>query len=336
MATIKDIAKLADVSPATVSRVLNHDPNLRVNNETKLRIFNAAEELEYTKKRNVSNVVSTQMNIAIVDWYSEAALIEDPYYLYLMTVVEKYCTEMNYNTFKILNINGKYTNTVDLKPDGMIAIGRFPMDEVEQLQQITDNIVFLDSAPDDAHYDSILPNSALGTKQALEYLYELGHRKIAYVGGCVVDNWRMKGQDEREEYYRYFMKSHDIFSEELIYIGKKLSFSEGSKSAQKLLASEIQPTAIVCGNDTVATAVVNTLETAGKSIPGDYSIIGFNDLPNVRHLNPPLTTVRIPIEDIAEIAVNIIAFNRKRKYKSPQKIHVATILQVRNSCASVK
>lgn len=336
MATIKDIAKLADVSQATVSRVLNHDPNIRVNNETKLRIFNAAEELEYTKKRNFSSVSNNQMNIAIVDWYTESALIEDPYYLYLMTVVEKYCTEMNYNTFKLLNINGKYTNTVDLVPDGMIAIGRFPMVEVKQLQRITDNIVFLDSSPDDASYDSILPNSALGAKQALEYLYKLGHRKIAYVGGEVVNDLRVKGTDEREDYYRFFMKSNDIFDKDLIYIGEKLSFSEGSRLTQQLLASKIQPTAILCGNDTVATAVVNTLETAGKHVPNDYSIIGFNDLPNVRHLNPPLTTVRIPIEDIAEIAVNIIAFNRKRKFKSPQKIHVATSLQIRSSCIALK
>lgn len=336
MATIKDIAKLANVSQATVSRVLNHDPNLRVNNETKLRIFNAAEELEYTKKGNLSSVSNNQMNIAIVDWYSESDLIEDPYYLYLMTVVEKYCTEMNYNTFKILNINGKYTNSVDLSPDGMIAIGRFPLSEIEQLQSFTDNIVFLDSSPDDGKYDSILPNSSLGTKQALEYLYELGHTKIAYVGGEVVNDLRMKGRDEREDYYRLFMKLNNIYEEDFIFIGTKLSFSEGSRLTQKMLAGELQPTAILCGNDTVATAVLNTIETAGKRVPEDYSIIGFNDLPNVRHLNPPLTTVRIPIADIAEIAVNIIAFNRKRKFKSPQKIHVATSLQIRNSCISIK
>lgn len=336
MATIKDIAKLSEVSQTTVSRVLNHDPNIRVNNETKLRIFNAAEELEYTKKRNLSSVSNSQMNIAIVDWYSESDLIEDPYYLYLMTVVEKYCTEMNYNTFKILNINGKYTNTVDLSANGMIAIGRFPLSEIEQLQRITNNIVFLDSSPDDGTYDSILPNSSLGTKQALEYLYNLGHRKIAYIGGEVVNDLRMKGRDEREDYYRYFMKAHKIYNEALLYIGGKLSYPEGSRLTQKLLTASIPPTAILCGNDTVATAVVNTLETAGKRVPEDYSVIGFNDLPNVRHLNPPLTTVRIPIEDIAEIAVNIIAFNRKRKFKSPQKIHVATTLQIRNSCMQLK
>ncbi len=335
MATIKDIAKAAEVSQTTVSRVLNHDPNIRVNNETKLRIFNAAEELEYTKKSNYSNTSNAQMNIAIVDWYSESDLIEDPYYLYLMTVVEKYCTEMNYNTFKVLNINGTYTHTVDLVADGMIAIGRFPLSEIDQLRDITENIVFLDSAPDDGTYDSILPNSSLGAKQALEYLYQLGHRKIAYVGGEVVDDLRMKGRDEREEYYRTFMKAHNIYEDSLIFIGKKLSFPEGSRLTQQLLAAPIVPTAIFCGNDTVATAVVNTLETAGKRVPEDYSVIGFNDLPNVRHLTPPLTTVRIPIEDIAEIAVNIIAFNRKRKFKSPQKIHVATSLQIRSSCKKI-
>lgn len=335
MTTIKDIANLAGVSSATVSRVLNHDPSIRVNNETKLRIFKAAEELAYTKRRTINSVSTSPMNIGIVDWYSEAALVNDPYYLYLMTVVEKHCTEMSYNTFKILKIKGKYTNTVDLVPDGIIAIGRFPLSEVEQLQCITTNIVFLDSSPDDGKFDSVLPNLALGAKQALEYLYHLGHRKIAYVGGEVVNDIRVKGSDSREEYYRDFMKKHHLFDEQLLYIGSKLSYQEGSRLTLSLLAAAVQPTAILCGNDTVATGVLNVIEASGKRVPEDYSIVGFNDLPNVQHLTPPLTTVRIPIADIAEIALSILTFNLTRKYASPQKIYVATSLKIRESCAPV-
>lgn len=335
MATIKDIAKIAGVSPATVSRVLNHDPNISVNIETKLRIFDVAEELEYVKKKNGTCSSEDRLNLAIVDWYTEADLIEDPYYLYLMTSVEKYCTENNINTFKLINMNGAYVSSVDLKADGIIAIGRFPKNEIDQLTEITPYIIFLDSAPDDTKFDSITVNTRLGTTQALEYLVDLGHKEIAFVGGEVVGNNREKTIDMRKEAYIDFMKAQKIYNPKLIFEGSRLSYGEGYRLTNEILQSEL-PTAIIAANDTVATAVLNTLNANGIKIPEDISIIGCNDLASVKYLCPPLTTINIPIEFIAEIAVNNLKCNIERKVIIPKKVYISTQLIIRESCCPPK
>ena len=183
MATIRDIAKAAGVSPATVSRVLNHDPTISVGVDTKLRIFDVAEELEYVtpKDRREQSMAGERRNIAIVDWYSEAQLVEDPYYLYLFNAVEKTCLQRGLNTFKVVRLDSGYTASVNLKADGMVAIGRFPQEEVTQLEQFTANIVFLDSSPDDGRFSSVLPNT-LPTKRPISS--SAGVRRVGVSTGC--------------------------------------------------------------------------------------------------------------------------------------------------------
>ncbi len=121
MATIKEIAKAARVSQATVSRILNNDSSLSVSDETKLRVLAVADEFEYiplkTRKKAKNN---KRLNIAIVDWYVNKALIEDPYYLYVMTTVEKALSKENINSFKMLKVDGKYISSINKTPDGII------------------------------------------------------------------------------------------------------------------------------------------------------------------------------------------------------------------------
>ncbi len=333
MATIKSIAEAAGVSPATVSRVLNHDPTISVSVETKLRIFDTAEQLDYVKKKP-SAAKTERLSIAIADWYSESDLAEDPYYLYLMTAAETYCMANNINTYKLFNINGTYTGTVDLIPDGLIAIGKFPMEEVSQLSQLTENIIFLDSAPDDSLYSSVIINTELGTAQAMDYLYDLGHRRIGFVGGEVLGDRREKTLDRRRDAYNAFMKSHGIFDEALIFEGERLSYSEGCRMAQKISDMDHPPTALFVANDTMATGVLSTLSSHSIRVPEDISIVGFNDLASVQHLNPPLTTVHIEIDDIAAIAVEALCSRAKGSRLAPTKTFISTYLNVRKSCCA--
>ena len=292
MATMRDIAKAAGVSPATVSRVLNHDPTISVTTATKLRILNVAEELEYVKKNGRKASAKERLNIAIVDWYSEADLAEDPYYLYLMTAVEKYCASQNINTFRVVNVNGVYRNSVDLKVDGMIAIGRFLISEVEQLSKITSNIIFLDSSPDEERFDSIMVNTKLGTKQALDYLFSLGHRKIAFIGGEVVGNNREKTLDSRKDICLYARSSNRcrIWFEEADYL------TEGSRMTQ-----ELQIGIRICRRRFLRRMIMsrpgfNNLSMNGIKVPSQISLVGSNLASQT--LNPPLTTVNIPIDYI--------------------------------------
>ena len=335
VATIKEIAAVVGVSTATVSRVLNNDPTLGVSSETKLKILEVAESLEYMtlkQRKDIAESSAKRLNIGLVDWYSEQAFIEDPFYFYLLKAVEKKCAQSGINTYSIMYIDGKYVPAVDLKPDGIIAIGRFTREETQQLAVLNSNLFFLDSSPDDLQYDSVMVNTISGTTDALRYLYRLGHRRIAFIGGEVVDDNRKKAQDDRERAYIAFMKAMDLLDPSLLYVGKCLSYQEGVRLAGQLIDNQLPlPTAVFVANDTMATGVATTLLQNGLSIPEKISVIGFNNLPTVKHLTPPLTTVDVPLEAIAECAIEMLTQRIAGQRTLARKVLIPTRLKVRSS-----
>ena len=336
MATIKDIAKAAGVSAATVSRVLNNDQTLSVGVETKLRILEIAEQLEYVtvrERKAAAGMEPERPCVAIVDWYGDEALIEDPYYLYLMTTVEKALAAANCNVCKIVSIHGEYVPTVDAAPDGMIAIGRFSPEEVAKLRAFTPNIVFLDSAPEINSFDSVLVDSASGTALALEYLLGLGHRRVAFVGGEVVGDTRQHSSDDRLETYISLMSARGEYDPSLVFQGKNLSFTEGARMAQRILTEcETLPTAIFAANDSAATGVLSVLASSGVKVPEHISLVGFNDLASVKHLSPPLTSVRIPMSQIADTALSLVRERMENPELYPRRVIVSPRLKIRDSC----
>lgn len=336
MATIKDIAAQAGVSSATVSRILNHDDSLSVSTETKIRILEIAEKLDYTPKKARKSTKKEKMNIAIADWYGENELSEDPYYLYLMTAVEKECALKGINSFRLINADGKYITSVDSKLDGVIAIGKFDEKDIKILSEFSNNIVFLDSSPNNEKYDSVIANLQLGTQLALKYLFNLGHRQIAFIGGKVLGDNRKEDADARYTTYEYFMKYNHIYDKNQVYIGEKICFSEGVRLAQAMIASEKLPSAVFVANDTMAQGVMNVLDSNNISIPNDISIIGFNDLPIADYSVPPLTTVNIPLNSFAKCAIDILIKNHTGDKTSPYKVQISPTLNIRESVKKIE
>ncbi|NCB01509.1 MAG: LacI family transcriptional regulator [Spirochaetia bacterium] len=338
MATIKDIAKRADVSITTVSRILNHDDSLSVSDETKLRVLVAAEELEYVtlQQRKQKRKVGKRLTFAIVEWYNYSALIEDPYYLYLMTTVEKQLAKENIDTFKFINIDEQFIPSVDTPIDAIIAIGRFTLTQIDKISQFSKYIVFLDSCPDATRFDSILINTELGTKLALEHLYELHHRRIAYIGGKVIGDTGGQGRDMRKSTYIEFTREKGIFDPTLIYEGERLSYNEGFTLASQLLAAAKTPTAIYCANDATATGVLARLAQEKINVPEDISVVGFNDQSSAKYLSPPLTTVHVPMSFIAQNAVDILKNRVNGTYTLPRKLYIPTYLKVRESTKEIR
>lgn len=338
MATIKEIAKAARVSQATVSRILNNDSSLSVSDETKLRVLAVADEFEYvplkTRKKAKYN---KRLNIAIVDWYVNKALIEDPYYLYVMTTVEKALSKENINSFKMLKVDGKYISSINKTPDGIIAIGRFDEDSVSQLSNICDNIVFIDSSPSAEKYSSVMINTELGTTQALKYLYGLGHRRIAFIGGKVISDTGLKLtfaiDDRRKIAYQNFIDSKNL--ESFIFEGNKLSYGEGFELAKVLVKKINRPTAVFVANDTMASGVIARLTQEGVKVPQDISVVGFNDIPASKYLNPPLTSVKLDMNYIAISTINLLKEKLDNSFYFPKKILIPTSLSIRKSTCSI-
>ncbi len=336
MATIKDIAKAADVSPATVSRVLNHDTTLSVSPDTKVRVLEIAEALDYVplRKRKEAVVPNRRRCVAIANWYSVSNQIEDPYYLYMERAIQKKCALYNIDFISIHSMDGKYIQSADTALDGIVGIGRFSAEQAEALSEFSPNMVFLDSSPDDLKYNAVIVNTACGTKAALAHLYALGHRRIAFIGSRVVEYFDLFPSDLREQAYIRFMRDHGLFDPELLLIGDRMSHDEACRLTDILLETcDPLPTAIFAENDTMAIGVLSILKRFGIAVPKQISMVGCNNLSVSRHASPPLTTVDIPLDEVADCALEMLNRQIEQKYDYARTIMISSKLIIRQSTA---
>lgn len=334
MATIKDIASKAGVSIATVSRVLNLDETLNVSDETRKRVLEVAEELNYVTIKERKNKVRTY-TIGIVYWYTEIQELNDPYFLSIRMAVEKKCNEDGVN-FKSIDfqrfLNDGPGDYKDL--DGVLAIGIFDENEISKMKQLSNNIVFVDSSPNEWQYDSVVVDFKNGVRQALEYLHGLGHRDIGYIGGISVPhngNEDVKIVNYREKTYKEFMETINNYNEEWVLTGRFLP-SHGYDLMKKVLELDKLPTAFFIASDPMAIGAYKALFESGYSVPKDFSIVGFDDISTAQFLTPSLTTIKVYTDFMGETAVDTIIERIKNERTMSKKIVLPVKLVVRDSC----
>ncbi|MGO4370027.1 LacI family DNA-binding transcriptional regulator [Paenibacillus sp. MCAF20] len=287
MATIKDIAQQANVSIATVSRVLNYDPGLSVTDETRKRIFEVAQKLNYKtlRERNGSGQAQTKerYRIGLVSWYSEQEEMLDPYYLAIRLGAEKEC----------------FQRQIEM-------VGRFEKDDLERFPEGMTNIVFVDSSPEENRFDSVVIDLRKSVFEVLDYLIGLGHTEIGYIGGHnKVNNKRV--QDERELAFVERLTVQDIYNPAFVFTGDNLYAEEGYKLMKAAIEGGKLPTAFFIENDSMAVGALRALHEAKLQAPHDISIVGCNDIPISAYMQPPLTTVKVHMEHMGETAVELLA-----------------------------
>lgn len=339
MATLKEIAEVVGVSIATVSRVLNHDDKISVSDTTKMNIFETAEKLNYKTLKNKKEGLikdAKKIKIGIIEMCSITQQLEDPYYLLLKKVIEKECFENNLSTISIYIKEGGYKFIGDEEIDGVIAIGKFNDEDVDLMEKLSKNIIFVDSSPRDTH-DSVKINFKSGTLKALEYLWELGHKNIGYVGSIkTLNDKKEKEIDERYSIYLEYMKKNNAYREENVLDTNEMTALLGYEKIKGFLKSKKEiPTAFFVGNDTVVTGVLKALSEEGIRVPEDVSIVGFNDIVGARHTTPPLTTVSAHIEYLADAAIDLLLERIDKKREYPKEVLIASRLVVRETVKKI-
>lgn len=336
VATLKEISERAGVSISTVSRVLNNDETLLVLDETKMKIFEAAEDLEYktiTQRKNKTKK-NNNYKIGLVEMYDVSKQLEDPYYLLLKNTVEKECFNNNIKLVKLYNNGMKYESLEEKNLDGIIAIGKFSDKEINLMNEYSSNIVFLDSSPDDEKYDSVKINFKMGVFAALDHLYDLGHTKIGYIGdGNTLGDNKLRERDVRLKYYNEYMKEKNILNEEYI-INCDMTASAGYTAMTEFIKRETLPTAFFVATDTIATGVLKALYENKISVPNDISLIGFNDIFVSRYTLPALSTVRVHIENMANACVGLM-IERLNNRTYTKKVIIPSQLIIRESTSSI-
>lgn len=330
MATIKDIASQAGVSISTVSRVLNFDETLNAADSTKQRIFEVAEELNYIKNKE-KNIKKSTYKIAMANWYTEKEELLDPYYLSIRMAIEKKCASENIEVIKLSTFS-----TIDIKEvDGIIAIGKFGHKELVKLSAVSDNIVFVDSSPNSEIYDSVVCDFKYATINIINYLEELGHENIGFIGGKEFINYGEDiFEDRREKTYKEEMNARGIDYKNNLYIGQ-FTPQSGYELMKKALKYKNNVTAYIIANDSMAIGAYRAISEAGLRIPEDISIAAYNDITTAQFMVPALTTSKIHMEFMGETAVNLIIEKLKDEREIAKKIVIPTKLIKRGSCASV-
>lgn len=323
MATIREVAEKAGVSMATVSRVLNFDETLNVAEETKNRIFEIAQALEYVSSHRKKK--QKALSLGIAHWYTSTQELKDPYYLALRLAVEKKCDEEAIVFQRLASYDKGHK-----KLDGIIAIGKFGKGEIKQLDTYECPIVFVDFSPNEEKYDAVVTDYQKGVEKALEFLLKLGHKEIGYIGGeeyleeCLLE-------DERETTFKKFMESLGLFREEWFLKGTFLP-EEGYRMMKTFLEMPDYPKALFIASDPMAIGAYKAISEAGLQVGQDISLIGFDDIYTSQFLTPSLTTVKVYTDFMGETAVDVLVEKIKSRREIHKKILIPTKLMLRESC----
>lgn len=328
MATIKDIARTAKVSPATVSRILNDDQTLSVAPKTRLRVQKTAAELGYHKQpRAIQNPAFT---VGIVQWFSAQQELDDSYYLLIRQGIEDYCIKNEIQIVRTFRTDLNYMGALK-DVDGLICIGKFSDQEVGQFKKMTGNIIFLDMPLADPDITTITLDFRQAMLMVLDYLQTLGHTRLGFLIGTEYVEPGQKFYDERPDIFIQYCSDHNLEYKPYMKTGEFTSDS-GYQMMTELLDTGSLPSAIFAASDPIAIGALKALNEHGINVPKDLSLIGFDNTNITNFTSPPLTTVHAPAYDMGYIGANIVCSRQKNPVKTAMKIKLPCKLIERSSC----
>ena len=336
--TIKDVAALAGVSPSTVSRTCKNNPS--ISEETKDRVRRAMAQLGYEPNFQASNLASQNARtIGIVLPTSVRDAYENPFYLEAIRGISQYCNHHQYMNTIITGkdedevLSAMRTMTRSGQVDGFIVLYSKQQDPViDYLYGEGLLYVLIGKAYQYANQTIYIDNdNLLAGQEATEYLYQLGHRKIAYLGS---DSSLMFSADRKSGYQTALLK-HNLpvrpdYCVEIPSIPK-----DSNTRIHRLLQSDDRPTAILVSDDILAVALERSCMEMGLSIPKDLSIISFNNSPFARLTYPQLTSIDINSCQLGIEAASQMINHIENPNLLATKIIVPHYLVERDSCQPI-
>ncbi len=325
MATLKDIANEAGVSLATVSRVLNDDPSLSVKEETKQRIFEIAEKLEYKTSSSKKAVVEKKQQHCFVALYShkQEAEVNDPYYLSIRHGIETQCDKLDIDLINCYD--GKF-DAHDAMISGILIVGRCSNKLLKELSKKTDNICFVDFSDNSEHYDSVDIDLERISKQIVDFFIEQGYPRIGFIGGQDQANTA----DIREIAFSEYGQLKGVVDNKDIYRGD-FSSASGYELAKQMFANGDYPSALFIASDSIAIGVLRAIHEQGLAIPEDIALISVNDIPTAKFTFPSLSTVRIHAEMMGIQGVNLLVEKARDGRVLPLQVYVPSKLKLRGT-----
>jgi LacI family transcriptional regulator len=340
MVTIKDIAGASGVSVTTVSMVLNEGPSAqRISVKTRKRIRRIADKLGYRPNlfaRSLRINRSHTLGVIVFD-------ITDPYCTQILRGIESHLRPSGYMPIlsDLQNDREQFWPSLDMllgrRVEGIVAIANPVYLETKLFSEFTKRnlpAVVIGRELKGSPISSVAVDNEAGTRQVIQHLYELGHNRIAVLKGPKA----MADSAERWRGLEGFAQEVSLkFDSRLVLEikGQNSTYAEGYRLTEELLRQGLEFTALVAFDDLTACAAIGALSKAGRHVPRDCSVVGFDDIPSSAFYNPPLTTVHQQLEMQgwlgAEIVEDLVRAAAEKRTIPPRHRVVAPKLIVRGS-----
>ncbi len=328
--TIVDVAAEAGVSFGTVSRVINDD--VHVKKETRERVLATMRRLGFVANRQARSLAGGKS-------HSIGVLVPDLGTGYIGEIIRGIDAELSltdldlilYTTHRTASKEASYVaNLATGMVDGLLLVlPRNPVDFIGNLTQRKFPFVLIDHQGAGRDCPAVGATNWQGAYNATEYLIKLGHTRIGFITGsmdlgCAVD--RLDG-------YRSALRTHHMpFLNEQVFEGNFLQL-DGYTGAQVLLDLPRPPSAIFPSNDVMAMGVMDAVRSRGLRVPGDISVVGFDDIPQAALVRPALTTVNQPLEKMGRVAAQKLLDLLQKPDTEAERIELPTELIIRESCS---
>ncbi|WP_291291214.1 LacI family DNA-binding transcriptional regulator [Enterococcus sp.] len=325
MATIKDIAEQAGVSPATVSRVLNYDSELSVSSETKEKIFKTAEALNYTKHKKKNQVENGR--IRLIQWFDTEEELADLYYLAIRLGIENKTEELGIRLLK-----ESFASISETQVDGTIALGKFDAQQIAELKKTQPHLLLVDFDGLSAGVDSLVVDFQQAVDLVIDHFVAKGHQKIAIFSGIeFTKGSRQEIEDPRLTIFKQRLTRLRLY-DEAYHLAAPFTVEGGYQAMKRYLQENTDlPTALFASSDALAIGALRALQEKKIRVPEDLSLIGFNDVSVAKYVFPTLSTIKVHTEWMGELAVTTLLEIIKNPAPVPRKVTIATELIQRQS-----
>ncbi|MEF3308065.1 LacI family DNA-binding transcriptional regulator [Paenibacillus sp. GYB004] len=301
--SIKDVARVAGVSTASVSRVLTGSPG--VGEKTAKRIRSVMEELGYKPNLGARGLVKRQTgNIAIVFSRGSSFILGNPFFSRVLEGIAKVLDQLEYNSLLSFTSQQQQRLLETQAVDGIILFApRSGELSLDWLKMTSLPLVVIGSYADESPLPCVRPDDEGGISLAVRALYDLGHRDIGLVNGPASS---MKSQKCRLGYTRTMRELGLPYRPERIYEVSEFDAAKAADAMARPLGAEREVTGLVCAADYMAMGVVKAAAANGLAVPRDLSVVGFGDVPFAEFFIPSLSTVHTDLLGIGRQATSIL------------------------------
>lgn len=329
--TIKDIARLANVSHTTVSRALNGSTLIKP--DTRKKILELAEQLQYVPNYSAKSLV-LKKSYTIGLFFT--SISNGTSASFLANVIKGVNDEIdeNYNLFvRGIDDFKDFAAINSQRFDGIVLMSQSDNDDafIEHVQKQNIPIVVLNREIDDPSITNILSNDESGAMEATNYLVEQGHTKIAIIEGKESFKTALK----RKNGYMQALMQNGLAINKRYLVKGSYDMESGYQAMEQLLSLNNPPSAVFCSNDDMAIGAINAVFANSLHVPDNISIVGFDNSPFSQYVTPKLTTVQRPIEQISKKGAKKLLELINDPNESGESVFVKTELIVRDSVLSL-